>query len=209
MPKSNVTPYTTSTTGVQTSTKVHQSLLALVTCLTSLLAPACSPGDSTEADDPHSTRATTTTAEPTATTLSTQDEVEQAYEEFVAMLQRLSSTTVDPSDPELAQRMTDPALGGFRTLLSTWQAEGQVWIIGDRTHHNVETVVVHSDGLTAVVTDCVVGNDALVPIGTTSVTFPPPQTNRSVTTMVNQDGHWLVQDTDPREHWEGVAGCAS
>jgi hypothetical protein len=209
MPKSNVTPYTTSTTSAQTSTKVHQILLALSMCLTMLLAPSCTPGDSTEADDPPSTRATTTTAEPTTTTLSTQDEVKQAYAEFVAMLQRLSSTTVDPSDPELPQRMTDPALGGFRTLLSTWQAEGQVWIIGDRTHHNVETVVVHSNRLIAVVTDCVVGNDALVPIGTTSVTFPPPQTNRSVTTMVNRDGHWLVQDTDPREHWEGVAGCAS
>jgi hypothetical protein len=209
MPKSNVTPYTTSTTSAQTSTKVHQSLLTLAMCLTVLLAPACTPGDSTEADDPPSTHASTTTAEPTTTTTSPQDEVKHAYEEFVAMLQRLSSTTVDPRDPELAQRMTDPALGGFRTLLSTWQAEGQVWIIGDRTHHNVETVVVHSDGFTAVVTDCVVGNDALVPVGTTSVTFPPPQTNRSVTTMVNQDGHWLVQDTDPREHWEGVAGCAS
>jgi hypothetical protein len=125
------------------------------------------------------------------------------------MLQRISSTTVDPNDPELALRMTDPALGTLRTLISTWQAEGQVWIIGDRTHHNVERVVVHPDGLTAVLTDCVVGNDALVPVGTTSTTFPPPQTNRSMTTMVNQDGHWLVQDTDPREHWEGVAGCAA
>jgi hypothetical protein len=209
MPKSNVTPYTSSTTGAQTSTKVHQSLLALVTCLTVLLTPACSPGDSTEPDDPPSTRATTTTAEQTTTTLSTQDEVKQAYEEFLDMFDRITTTTVDPNDPELAIRMADPALGGLRTLLSTWQAEGQVWIAGDQTRHTIQSVVVHRDGLTAEVTDCAVENDALVPRGTTAVNFPAVETNRGMTTLVNQGGRWLVQDTDERGHWEGVAGCAA
>jgi hypothetical protein len=209
MPKSNVTPYTTPTANAQTCTKVHQSLLAGATCLALLLAPACSPGGSDETDDPPSRRATTTTtAEPTTTTLSTQDEVEQAYGEFLDMLDRVMTTTVDPNDSELPMRMIDPALGGFRTQLSTWQAQGQVWITGDHTRHRIERVVVSTDRLSAEVTDCVVGNDALVRVGTTSVRFPPPRTDRSVTTMVNQNGQWLVTDTNPAGHWEGVDGCA-
>jgi len=208
MPKSNVTPYTTSTTSAQTSTKVHQSLLAFAMCLTVLLTPACSPGDSTEADDPPSTRSTTTTAKPTTTTTSPEDAVRKAYGDFVEMLERVMTTTVDPNDPELAMRMIDPALGGFRTQLSTWQAGGLVWIAGDQTRHRVEQVVVSRDHLSAEVTDCVVGNDALVRVGTTSVQFPPPRTDRGVTTMINQNGQWLVTDTDPAGHWEGVDGCA-
>jgi hypothetical protein len=125
------------------------------------------------------------------------------------MYTRLATTTVDPNDPELPTRMVDPALSGFRTQLSTWQAQGQIWIEGDQTRHDSTSVTVHPDGLTADVIDCVVGNDALVQRGTPAVTFPPAQTNRGLTTMVNQDGRWLVHDTDLRGHWEGVAGCAA
>jgi hypothetical protein len=176
-----------------------------------LAAAACGGSGSNEADDPPSTHgATTTTAAPATTTPpSTQDQVEQAYEEFLDMFERITTTSVDPTDPELTIRMADPALSGLRTQLSTWQAQGQIWITGDQTHHGITSVQVHSDGLTADVIDCVVENDALVARGTTAVTYPPPQTNRALTTMVNQDGRWIVQDTDARGHWEGVAGCAA
>jgi hypothetical protein len=174
-----------------------------------LFAPACSPGDSTEADDPPSTHATTTTAEPTTTTLSTQDEVKQAYEEFVAMVARVVTTTVDPNDPELAMRMIDPALSDLRTQLSTWQAEGQVWVQGGLTRHDVESIDIAKDGLSAVVTDCVVANDALVAVGSADPPLPPPQTQRGTVTLVNHAGTWLVSDADPGEHWEGVVRCAA
>jgi hypothetical protein len=191
---------------------VHQSLLAAATCVGLLLASACSPGGSDEADDPPpTTRVTTTTtvAPTTTTTPSTQDQVEQAYEDFLDMFDRITTTNVDPNDPELTMRMTEPALGTFRTQLSTWQAQGQVWITGDETRHTITSVQVHRDRLTADVIDCVVENDALVARGTTALTFPPTQTNRGLATMVNRDGRWLVEDTDPRGHWEGVAGCAA
>jgi hypothetical protein len=125
------------------------------------------------------------------------------------MLDRITTTSVDPNDPELAERMVDPALGGFRTQLSTWQAQGQIWLAGDQSRHNVERVVVNRDGLTAEVTDCVVANDALVAVGTTSVSFPPPRTDRGVTTMLNQNGRWMVSKTEVTQHWDGVAGCAA
>ena len=207
MPKNNVTPYTTSTASAQTSTKVHQSLLAFAMCLTVLLTPACSPGDSTQADDPPSTRSTTTTAEPTTTTLSTQSEVQETYMAFVAMLDRITTTTVDPNDPELEVRLIDPALSDIRTRLSTWQAQGQIWLAGDLTRHRVETVFVSPNSHSAVVTDCVVENDVLVQIDT-SAPFPIPRTTRVRTSLVNQGDAWMVRDSDEVEHWEGVAGCA-
>jgi hypothetical protein len=215
MPKSNVTPYTTPVRHRKMNTKPHQNLLTLASasCLALLLlltASACGSDGPDDAEDPQPSRDRTTSAEPTTTTLATQDEVEQAYESFVAMLQRVTTTTVDPNDPELPLRLTDPALGGLRTQLSTWQAEGQVWLIGDQTRHNIESVVVQPDGVSAIVRDCVVSNDALVPVGTTTaMSFPSPSTDRGITTMVQQDGRWLVKDTDFAEHWDGVAGCAS
>ena len=209
MPKSNVTPYTTPTAGRKRSTKVHQSLLAGAMCLALLIAPACSPGGSDEADDPPDTRASTTTVQPTTTTTTTEDAVREAYDAFVAMIGRVTTTTVDPDDPELAMRMVDPALSDLRTRLSTWQAEGRIWVEGDLTRHEVESMVVATDGLSAVVTDCVVSNDALIAAGSVDPPLPPPQTQRGTATLVNQGGMWLVSRTDPGEHWEGVAGCAA
>jgi hypothetical protein len=212
MSKSNVTLHTTPSQRWKESTKVHQSLVAALAALVLLVAASCGGGGSSKADDaPSTTRATsTTTAEPTTTTPpSPEDQAKQAYLDFLDMYTRIATTTVDPNDPELAMRMVDPALSGLRTVLSTWQAQGQIWIEGDQTRHTVTSVSVHPDGLTADIIDCEVGNDALVQRGTTAATLPSPQTNRALTTMVNQNGRWLVHDSDARGHWEGVAGCAS
>jgi hypothetical protein len=196
------------------NTKPHQNLLTLASasCLALLLlltASACGSDDSNEANTPQTAGDPITTGEPTTTTLSTQDEVEQAYLEFVEMITRVSTTTVDPNDAELAQRMVDPALGTLRTQLSTWQAQGQVWLEGDHSRHQVETVSVGSDGLTAVVTDCVVENDVLVGVGVADAPFPSPRTARVTTSMINQEGAWMVQESDEVNHWQGVAGCAA
>jgi hypothetical protein len=206
MPKSNVTPYTTPTARSKIGTKVHQSLLALA-AVALVLTIAC--GGSDEAGD----RSTTTTREPSTaveqtTTTTTEDAVRSAYSAYVAMLERVITTSVDANDPELATRMVDPLLGDVRTQLSTWQAEGQVWVAGDETRHDIESVTLGEDMRTAVVTDCVVANDALVPAGSADVTLPAPSTILGHTTMVNRDGVWLAQDTDPEQRWEGVAGCA-
>jgi hypothetical protein len=60
-----------------------------------------------------------------------------------------------------------------------------------------------------VVTDCIVSNDTLIAVGTTAGSFPPARTQRGSATLVNRDGAWLVQDTEPGQQWEGVAGCAA
>jgi hypothetical protein len=211
MLKSNVTPYTTSATGGKIVTKVHQSLLAGSTALALLVTLACGGGGgSDDADDPPTTaRDTSTSAQPTTTALSPQDSVRAAYESFVAMIDRITTTTVDPNDPELTMRLVDPALSVVRTQLSTVQAQGQVVVRGDLTRHDIESVEVNRDGATAVVTDCIVSNDTLAAVGTILASFPPPRTQRGTATLVNQNGAWLVQDTDPGEQWEGVAGCAA
>ena len=80
---------------------------------------------------------------------------------------------------------------------------------GDLTRHDVESVQLTRDGLSAVVTDCVVSNDALVAAGTVDPSLPPPQTQRGTVTLVNQGGAWLVSRTEPGQRWEGVSGCAA
>jgi hypothetical protein len=191
-------------------TKVHQSLLAGAMCLALLIAHACSSGGgSDQADNPPDTRASTTTVQPTTTTTTTEDAVREAYDAFVAMIGRVTTTTMDPNDAELAMRIVDPALSDVRTQFSTWQAEGQILVQGDLTHHEVESVVVARDGMSAVVTDCVVGNDALVAVGTIDPQLPPPQTQRGTATLVNQGGTWQVSRTEAGERWDGVAGCAA
>jgi hypothetical protein len=187
------------------NTKPHQNLLTLAASVAVLITAACSAGGSDEADDSHPT----TTAESTTTTLSTQDTVRADYEAFVAMIHRVTTTTVDPNDPELASRMIDPALSEARTLLSTWQAQGQIWLAGDENRHQIETVDVHQDGITAVVTDCVVANDLLISAGSTDTQLPSPRTERVKTTMVSRDGTWRAQDSELVRRWEGVAGCAA
>ena len=212
MPKRNVTPYTTRAPDGKIVTKVHQSLLAGATVLALLIALACGGGGGPDgADDPPTTTAgnPSTSVEQPTTTMSTDNAVRSAYEGFVSMLQRITTTTVDPNDAELSTRMVDPGLSDVRTNLSTWQAQGQIWVVGDRTGHHIESVQVDRDGLSAVVTVCAVSNDALVLVGEENPIFPPPQTNRGTTTLVNQDGSWRVQETKLTEHWEGVAGCAA
>ncbi|HKA82383.1 MAG TPA: hypothetical protein VKD21_00870, partial [Acidimicrobiales bacterium] len=99
---------------------MHQSLLASAGALALLVAVACG-GGSDDADDPPTTTAddTSTTVEQTTTTLSTEEAVRSAYEGFVSMLQRITTTTVDPNDAELSTRMVDPGLSDVRTNLST------------------------------------------------------------------------------------------
>ena len=209
MSKSNVTLYITPSQRWKESTKVHQNLVASLAALALILAPACSDGRSDEADNRPTTGATTTTTAASTTTTTMEDVVREAYGGFVAMIARITTTTVDPDDPELATRTIDPALGDLRTRLSTWQAEGQVWVQGDLTRHDVESVQLARDGLSAVVTDCVVSNDALVAAGTVDPSLPPPQTQRGTVTLVNQGGAWLVSRTEPGQRWEGVSGCAA
>src|SRR4029453_15389195 len=115
MSKSNVTLYTTPSQRWKIGTKVHQSLIASLAALVVLLAAAaCGGSGSNEADDHPSTHGPSTTAArpppTTPTPPSTQDQVKQAYEEFLDMFERITTTSVDPTDPELTMRMADPAL---------------------------------------------------------------------------------------------------
>ena len=207
MLKINVTSYTTSRRASQADTKVHQSLVAAMVCSIWLVACSGIGPESADTTDPAS-REPTTTVELTTTTTSAEDTVRAAYSAYVAMIERIITTTVDPNDPQLPTLTVDPLLSDVRTQLSTWQAQGQVWVVGDQTRHDVQSVEFEQGMLTAVITDCVVANDALVPVGTTDVSLPSPSTVLGHTTMVNRDGVWMAQDTDPNQRWEGIAGCA-
>jgi hypothetical protein len=176
-----------------------------------LAAAGCGGSGSNEADHPSATTLpkSSTTVDETTTTTSTEDSVRSAYSAYVAMINRVTTTSVNPNDPELAMRMVDPALSEVRTRLSTWQAHGEVWVHGDQTRHDIQSVEFQDGGLTAVVTDCIVANDTRVPVGSTDITLPAPKTNLGHTTMVSRDGAWLAQSTGVDQQWDGVAGCAA
>jgi hypothetical protein len=178
----------------------------LVAVVIGLAAAACGGGAAEErpsADDLPSSASTASTSPPTTTV---EDAVREAYEAFVAMIDRLTTTTVDPDDPELARRAVDPALGALRTNLTTWRTEGQVWLAGDLTEHRIESVEI--DGETAYVIDCTIANDALVGAGTTDVEFPSPMSVRDKATLVRQGNSWLVKYIDSLGQWDGV-GCGA
>jgi hypothetical protein len=179
--------------------------VVLVAVVIGLAAAACGGGDGEErpsADLP-SSASTASTSPPTTTV---EDAVREAYEAFLAMLRRLTTTTVDPHDPELASRAVDPTLSALRTNLTTWRTEGQIWIPGDQTRHVIESVVL--DGDTATVTACLVGNDVLVESGANDVQPRAPDAARDKVTMVNQGGEWLVQYVDVLQEWKASSECA-
>jgi hypothetical protein len=173
-----------------------------------LAAAACGGGGGGDErggeDDLPSSAPTTSTSPPTTTV---EDTVREAYEAYVAMIDRLTTTTVDPDDPEIAQRLVDPMLSATRTNLTTWRTEGQIWISGDQTSHAVESIEL--DRQTAYVTSCAVANDVLVDAGTVDVQFPAPDALRHKTTLVNQGGVWLVKYVDAVGRWEDTSECPS
>lgn len=187
---------------------VKRSLGAVMVALGLIAAGACGGGDGNDGARSSTTEsATTESTTPPTTTL--EEGVEADYLAAVAALGRVVTTTVDPNDPVLTEHFTDPSLGGIRTRLSTWQAEGKVWVTGNLTEHRLdESVLLKSDG-SAVVTDCHISNDALVAVGVTNVEFPTPRTELTKTTMVRRGERWIVRQVDVPEGWDGVAGCAA
>jgi hypothetical protein len=184
-----------------------RALVLVAVALVVLAAAACGDGNDEERPSADDLPRSTTTASTSPPTTTVEDGVRAAYEAFVALGNRLTTTTVDPNDPELAQRLIDPMLSATRTNLTTWQTEGQVWIAGDQTHHTVESIEI--DGETAYVTSCVVANDVLVESGTVDVEFPEPEAVRHKTTMVSRKGAWLVQYVDVLGRWEASTACGA
>jgi hypothetical protein len=185
---------------------VKQSLAAGLTALGLMAAAGCGGGDD---DGRRSTTTESTTPESTAPPTTSQEQrIKDAYLAAVATVDRLTTTTVDPDDPELEARFVDPLLSDVRTQLSTLQAEGRIWVAGDLTEHRIEDAVRYTAPDIAVLTDCIVANDVEVDIGATDVSFPAPETEQGEATMVFRGGTWFVQDYDPLRHWQGVAGCA-
>jgi hypothetical protein len=178
-------------------------MAVLVAISVVVLAAACG-GDEERpsADDLPSSAPTGSTSPPTTTV---EDGVRAAYEAYVSMANRITTTTLDPDDPELARRMIDPALSAVRTNLTTWRTEGQIWVAGDANESRIESVEL--DGPTAVVTACRISNDLLIEAGTTPGSLPPPSASRDRTTLVLQGEAWLVQYVDPVDSWEGATEC--
>src|SRR5918994_5705071 len=82
---------------------------AAVACALLVLSPGCGGDDGEAADEGTTTSTSETTVASTTTTQDPEAEVEAAYLAYWEMQQRLAEAP-NPSDPEVRQRTTGPAL---------------------------------------------------------------------------------------------------
>jgi hypothetical protein len=170
-------------------------------------------GDDEEADPPGSTGgdpAETTVSSTTAAATTPEEVVEAAYMAFLAMLERVTTTSNDPSDPEIAELTVEPMRGAVVSNVTTNRTEGRRWVVGDDTSHTVQSVDLTGGGSEARVTDCNPSNDYLVDAasGAALGETPPTSTTLFVFTLVLDQGSWKVASYEQTGKWDGVTSCA-
>jgi hypothetical protein len=150
---------------------------------------------------------TSVTLAPT-TTLDPKPAVEQAYRDYVVMLNRLGAAP-DPTDPEIGQRTTGRARVAFEANLAKYKAEGTVIKVGPQDRQTITSNRV--DGGTAALVVCFVDQSGAYDATTGAVKQPETITTQSAAVALTlEDGAWKVSLVrligDPVE---GVSDCAS
>jgi hypothetical protein len=172
----------------------------LALAATVFVVNSCGDDDSSEDD------ASTTTgpSETTSTTLSAEDEVEDAYLAFAEMGARLLQAP-DPTDPEIAERSTGQAQSDLVDGLTTLRSMDQHYELGPDYGHDVLNIDVEGDQ--AVLDVCVVDDSWLldstgntVAQGTTSVRWDVQ--------AVRADDVWRVATITEQDVQQGVTECA-
>jgi len=181
--------------------------LALLAGLVVLAAVACSDDDDGEDEagtDP-TTDETTTTPSTTAP-LTPEDEAKATYLEFVAVVERLLTTSRDPGDPDLSRVAADPVLGEVRDNLTTMRTENHVVTIGPRTAHRVTSVALVSP-TEAEVNECYVGNDTTTDADDGSVIDQGLSTRSIRASLALMEDRWVVREVTTLEIFDGETSC--
>ena len=175
---------------------------AAAACALSVVVAAC--GDDGEAAVAGTTTSTSdTTIASTTTTQDPEAEVEAAYLAYWEMQQRLAEAP-NPSDPEVRQRTTGPALDKLIDSLTTMRSMGQTLRFGPRYSHKVTSVDLQDDRAT--VRDCAVDDGARVTENGEETSLQL-STSLLETTLVDQGGDWLVQSISELKSWDGATSC--
>lgn len=183
-----------------------RTALALLAGLVVLAAVAC--GDDDDEDetgtDPTADETTTTTS---TTAESTPEEAAKAtYLEFVEVVERLLTTSRDPSDPDLSRLAVDPVLGEVRDNLTTMRTENHVVTIGPRTAHRVTSVALVSP-TEVEVNECYVGNDTTTDADDGTVIDQGLSTRSIKASLALMEDRWVVREVTTQEIFDGETSC--
>jgi hypothetical protein len=176
---------------------------AAAACALLVLSSGCGDDDGEAADDGTTTSTSETTIASTTTTQDPDAEVEAAYLAYWEMQQRLAEAP-NPSDPEVRQRTTGPALDKLIDSLTTMRSMGQTLRFGPRYSHKVTSVDLQDDRAT--VRDCAVDDGARVTENGEETSLQL-STSLLETTLVDQGGDWLVQSISELKSWDGATSC--
>jgi hypothetical protein len=174
-------------------------ILALVAVLVGLVVTACQGNDD---PDPPTDTTTTLDADDAA-----EEEVRQAYRDFLAMAFRVAEAP-DPADPEIAQRATGETRASLERVATRDRDRGVVIKGGPDDQQTILSVSV--DGDTATLSVCYVGQSGVYD-ATTGAELVPMETVTTLDTveMLREDGAWKVQSVgnDEEDTWVGVHDC--
>jgi hypothetical protein len=180
--------------------------VTLLTALALVAVGACGGDDDDEVAGSDQTGPETTTTTPTTAELTPEAEAKAAYLEFVAVVERLSTESPDPDDPDLLRLAVDPVLSSVRDGMTTQRAENQIWERGDRTSHEVGTVEPTQSGMR--LHDCVVENDVLIDQDDGTIVEAIPLTTRALeVTLVPTADSWAVSEVATTQRHDGETSC--
>jgi hypothetical protein len=172
-------------------------------CALLVLSSGCGGGDGEAAGDGTTTSTSETTIASTTTTQDPEAEVEAAYLAYWEMQRRLAEAP-NPSDPEVRQRTTGPALDKLVDSLTTMRSMGQTLRFGPRYSHKMTSVDLQADRAT--VRDCAVDDGTRVTANGEETSLQL-STSLLETTLVDQGRDWLVESISELESWDGATSC--
>jgi hypothetical protein len=176
-------------------------ILALVAVLVGLVVTACQGNDN---PDPPTDTTTTLDAE-----AATEEEVRQAYRDFLAMFFRVTAVA-DPTDPGIAEHATGAVRAEIERSTTDGRARGVVVRGGPYDEQTILTTSVTGD--TATLTVCYVDHSGEFDAATGAEIAPMTiTTTLDRVDMVREDGLWKVSFFDNAEgdEWPGVHDCGA
>jgi hypothetical protein len=173
----------------------------------SVLVAGCSDdADDSDADDDRTS--TTITSNGTTSTIPVEQEVEQAYLAYWAMLDRLAQDP-NPDDPEITQRATGDALAELTDFVTEMKDAGWRGEFGEQ--HSHEVLSVDADDGTAQVEHCAIDDSSVIDTSTGQGVGPSDEgvtTHLYKATLEESVSGWQVETISEEDNWPGAGDCS-
>lgn len=168
---------------------------------------SATPAASTNRSTTTAKRASSPTDRATAQRQRDERDVSALVKTFYDELARVSSTSRDPNDPQLAAVLVDPALGFYRGRLEQEKTDGEIWRIASTTTMVTTIERVTIDGDAATVVSCQANDIVVVKADTGEVVNGEPLAYRSTWKAVRTQKVWRLSDSMRNGTFAGVLAC--